>query len=318
MYEKIPVILTADKLLDRSFRKTNKILIVDRNVSYKKKKTIIAKTESFSDTLTGQLEQYVKKFPSIDNMHPFYQELLSLHIDNDKLKRSLGAVDWARKTCQMIYKKQSRALKKTKNIDFLMTKQKEIYGRMSSVVKQVNSDLVRLADAQNTLKKLPEIQDLSTVVIAGYPNVGKSSILRSISHAKPQVAQYPFTTKEIHIGHITRKEKHIKTTVQLIDTPGLFDRPLEDRNLIEKQAIAALEHLADIIVFVLDPSEICGYLLDDQKKLLSQMKKMFKKSEFIIAENKSDIKKTKTRNIKLSCNKQEGFEKLIDRIFEKI
>jgi nucleolar GTP-binding protein len=84
--------------------------------------------------------------------------------------------------------------------------------------------------------------------------VGKSSLLRCLSSAKPEIAQYPFTTKEIHVGHIEKTEKYITKRFQIIDTPGLLDRPLSKRNEIEKQAIAALTHLADLIVFVLDVS----------------------------------------------------------------
>jgi len=313
---KIPIILDSEKLLEKAFKKTKKIVIVDRNAFYKKKKTIIAKTESFSTIIIDTLESYVKKFPSINNLPEFYQEILQIKIDINKVKKSLGAVDWARKTCQMIYSRQSSGLRKSKNIDFIMQKQKEIQGRISSVVKQIDDELKLLAEAQIYLNKLPDIHEMPTVVIAGYPNVGKSSLLRCMSSAKPEIAHYPFTTKQIYVGHIERKEKYISNRFQIIDTPGLLDRPIEKRNKIEQQAIAALRYLADIIVFILDPTETCGYSLKDQKNLLLDLKKMFKKSVFIVVENKSDIKKTKSKNIKLSSTTKENLNILIDKIFE--
>ncbi len=316
MFEKLPIVLSAEQLLERSFKKAKKVQKVDRNAFYKKKKTIIARTESFSTNVINNLEQYVKKFPSIDNLSSFYQEIIDIKIDIDKLKKSLGATDWARKTCQMIYSKQSKSLKKSKNIDFLTQKQQEIYGRISSVVKQINKELLFLAEAQNILKKFPEVHDIPTVVIAGYPNVGKSSLLRCLSSAKPQIAQYPFTTKAIHVGHIEIKDKYIKKRFQIIDTPGLLDRPVSKKNDIEKQAIAALTHLADIIVFILDPSETSGYSLTDQKNLLSQTKKMFENSTFIVIENKVDQKKTKSKNLKISCVTKEGIDKLFEIIYK--
>ena len=317
MFKRIPVVLSAEELLDRSFKKARKVQIIDRNALYKKKKTIIARIDKFSTTVISNLEQYVKKFPSIEQLPSFYQDIIDIKINVNKLKKSLGAVDWARKTCQMIYSKQSKALKKSLNINFLMKKQQEIYGRISSVIKQIDKELALLAEAQNVMKKLPDVYDIPTVVIAGYPNVGKSSILRCLSSAKPKIAQYPFTTKEIHVGHIERKEKHITKRFQIIDTPGLLDRPFSERNDIEKQALSALSNRADIIVFVIDASETSGYLLEEQLHLLSQVKKMFSDSSFLIVENKVDIKRTDSKNLKVSCETGEGIDLLSDEIFSR-
>jgi nucleolar GTP-binding protein len=315
MFKDIPLVLSADQMLERALNKTKKVQITDRNALYKKKKTIIAKTDSFSTYIITSLEIYVKKFPSINNLPSFYQDIIDIKIDVNKLKKSLGAVDWARKTCQMIYTKQSKSLKKSSNIDFLMQKQQEIYGRISSVLKQINKELLFLAEAQNIIREFPEIHDIPTVVIAGYPNVGKSSILKCLSSAKPKIAQYPFTTKEIHVGHIERKEKYLIKRFQIIDTPGLLDRPFSERNIIEKQALSALRNLADIIVYVIDPSETSGYSLKNQLHLLDQIKKTFSNSTFIIVENKVDIKKTDTNNLKISCKTSKGINTLIDYIF---
>ena len=95
----------------------------------------------------------------------------------------------------------------------------------------------------------------------------------------------------------------------------MLDRPFSERNNIEKQAIAAFTHLADIIIFMFDPSETCGYSLKNQKNLLNQMKKLFKESSFIVVENKSDVKKTNSKNLKISCKDQNSIYQLIEQIF---
>lgn len=51
---------------------------------------------------------------------------------------------------------------------------------------------------------------------------------------------------------------------QVIDTPGILDQPLEERNTIEMQAVTALAHLRAAILYVMDPSEQCNYSLEDQ------------------------------------------------------
>jgi len=315
MFRNIPTILSAEELLKISFNRAKKVQIFDRNALYKKKKTIIARTDSFSTGIISHLEQNVKNFPSIENLSSFYQDIIDIKIDTNKLKKSLGAIDWARKTCQMIYTKQSRSLKKSKDINFLMEKQNEIYGRISSVVKQIAKDRIILSEAQKIMRNFPDVYDIPTAVIAGYPNVGKSSILRRLSSAKPEIAEYPFTTKEIHVGHIERNERYVSKRFQIIDTPGLLDRPLSEKNAIEKQAIAALKNLADIIIFIIDPSETSGYELKDQMHLLSQIKKMFSDSTFIIVENKVDIKRTDSKNLKISCETGEGIDILTNEIF---
>lgn len=313
---KIPMILTAEKLLDKAFRKTKKTQVADKHPFYKKKKTIIAKTESFAAVIISTLEGYVKNFPSIENLPSFHQDILNIRVEIGKTKKALGAVDWAYKTCENIFSKQIKNMKKSRNIVFLQQKQREIYGRISSVVKQINNELKTLEKAQRTLSELPEIQNLPTVVIAGYPNVGKSSLLRCLSSARPEIAQYPFTTKQIIIGHLEFRNKYRKEIFQIIDTPGLLDRSsLHKRNKVEKQAISALANLADIIVFVLDPSETCGYSIKSQMNLLKQLQEMFKKSRFIVVENKSDVKKTRSNNIKISCETKEGIDQLLDKIF---
>ena len=83
--------------------------------------------------------------------------LFDIKIDGNKLRKSLGAVDWARKTCQMIHSKQVKSLKKSRNVDFLKQKQQEIYGRMSSVVKQIDGELKIIVEAQKIMKDFPEI-----------------------------------------------------------------------------------------------------------------------------------------------------------------
>ena len=315
MFKKIPIILNSDKLLERAFRKSRKINIVDRSNFYKNKKTILARTGSFVDKISSDLEKYIKGFPSFDDLPAFYKDIINIKFDINILKKSLGAIDWAKKTCILIYSKQKKNLTKSRNIDFLKEKQREIYGRISSVVRQIEKDLVILSQVQLFMNKLPEIGDTLTIVIAGYPNVGKSSLLRCLSSAKPKIAQYPFTTKEIHVGHIEKTEGYISKRYQIIDTPGLLDRPISKKNEIEKQALAALNHLADLIIFMIDPSETCGYSLINQNNLLKHIKEFFGNSKIIVVENKADINKTGSSNVKISCKTGFGLKSLKEDIF---
>jgi len=153
-------------------------------------------------------------------------------------------------------------------------------------VHKIKKDLDFLDFAKQNLRNMPTIDfDAKTIVIAGFPNVGKSTLLRQITGADPQVANYPFTTKGIQIGHT---ERHWQN-VQIIDTPGLLDRPVLEMNDIEMNAIVALEHLADAILFIFDASETCGFHMDNQYNLLKQIEKIFSEIPVFYLFNKMDL-----------------------------
>lgn len=63
--------------------------------------------------------------------------------------------------------------------------------------------------------------------------------------------------------------------VQVVDTPGILDHPLEERNTIEMQAITALAHLRAAVLYVMDASEQCGHTLQEQLELFSNIRPLF-------------------------------------------
>lgn len=77
---------------------------------------------------------------------------------------------------------------------------------------------------------------------------------------------------------------------QVIDTPGILDKPLDQRNTIEMQSITALLHLRASILYLVDISEQCGYTLDQQAALFHSIKPVFAAKPVIIACNKIDVR----------------------------
>ena len=74
-----------------------------------------------------------------------------------------------------------------------------------------------------------------------------------------------------------------------MDTPGILDHPLEERNVIEMQAVTALAHLRAAILYFFDISEQCGHTLDEQVKLFESIKPLFVNKPLLVVANKADV-----------------------------
>ena len=188
---------------------------------------------------------------------------------------------------------------------------KEFYGRLSSVVKKLDFDTIE--GYTKELQTLPKIKHMDTILVAGYPNVGKSYLVKNLSGHKINIQPYPFTTKELLIGYMP----HRFDTVQLIDTPGILDRPLEKRNKIELKAMLALKHITRNVIFIIDPSETCGYSLEAQENLLKEIKQTFKPKIMVIATKKDIPSEKKTESdLSISNQSKEDIELVHDEIIK--
>ena len=286
-FEKTEPILTASELIDTAFKAASNSTVPRSNVKIvwiRKKEIERIKIVKF--TITSKTDRIINVTPWVHELHPFYRELVALLVGIDGLKKSLAAVNWAGQKIGSLATEYIRKISRSRTITEAGTSRKIAYGRIASVLQQVSDDLVFLRDAFVQLRKLPSINPtLTTIVIAGYANVGKSTLVRSLSTAKPEVATYPFTTKGIVVGHRTIP----KGAYQIVDTPGMLDRPLSKRNKIELQAIGAIKHLADVIIFMVDASETCGYDLDKQTNLLSEIINLFPNVPIVRILNKVDV-----------------------------
>ncbi len=312
LFENIRTVPTADELLDKAYSRAvragrGKIKEVTDREELEESMLLTA-----SNIITDNLRNIAGDWPSLDKMSDFYKELTEIIVGVDKLKMSLASLDWAASKVKEISRKYVGIMRKS---DDPVKVRKQAYGRISSIVDDVDKDLRFLNDARNKLRDLPDIKDEPTIVVAGYPNVGKSSFVSAITGARPEIAQYPFTTKNVTIGHFTFKRKRY----QVIDTPGLLDRPLDERNDIERQAISALRHVGNVLLFILDPSETCGYTLEEQYHLLGEIKQ-FIKMPVLVAANKIDIEGEKDveADMCMSTLTGECVQKVRDRLVEMI
>ncbi len=313
--KQIITILSCDEILDKAFRKVSKIEVRTVKGAKEARTESISRLNAFGHTISSQLQKYVKAFPTMDKLPPFHYALIDLQVSVDDLRRSLGALTWAAGQSEKLLKEYVRKVRRSGGKKDAEQLRKAAYGRISSVLKQVSTDLERLQEARKVIKRIPGINlEEPVVVIAGSPNVGKSMVIEKLTSAKPKIASYPFTTQEVSIGHL----QHRYQRIQFMDTPGLLDRPLEERNKIERQAILAIEHLADIIVFIFDPSETCGYTFDSQQNLLEEIQKSFPDIPIITVANKTDILHKPDIGISISALKGTGIDELRETLLAKV
>ncbi|XP_050480637.1 nucleolar GTP-binding protein 1 isoform X2 [Bombus huntii] len=163
---------------------------------------------------------------------------------------------------------------------------KAALGRMATIMKRQAANLAYLEQVRQHLARLPSIDPYTrTIIICGFPNVGKSSFINKITRADVEVQPYAFTTKSLYVGHMDYK--YLRW--QVVDTPGILDHPLEERNVIEMQAITALAHLRAAVLYFCDISEQCGHSLDQQVKLFESIKPLFANKPLTVVANKVDI-----------------------------
>jgi len=324
IFEGLPTTPRSEELIDKAFSRAAR--------SGRAKSGLEAQQsmlQTAGNILSDNLENVVTEWPDFGVVDPFYRELadavLRREIDHriaeddteqvglDALRASLSEVTWASRQVETIQREYNTKLRKT-DPETARKHRKQAFARMADVVEEVEADLLRVGEARNALRDLPDIRpDEPTIVVAGYPNVGKSSFVNAVTRADNEIASYPFTTRGIQIGHFERN--HIR--YQIIDTPGLLDRPAEERNDIENQAVSALTHLADAVVFVADASGSCGYPLDAQLALRDAVVDRFDAPVLTVC-NKSDRSRDVEADAYMSVTEDENVDAVLDLAVETV
>jgi len=286
--KKIPPALTPEKLLQIAFKRAAKEArkVQVQNKGLRKKRAEERRVRESADYIVSYLTRMEKLGDKIGTADPFQREILEISIGAETIQSAIDRLTWAKIKIAKLEVRSRRNIRMRKGDP--VTLRKDFYGKTASILDKISGDLKFIGDIQRAIKNLPTIKEGYTVVLAGMPNVGKSSLLRGLTPSTPEIQPYPFTTKNILVGYIPLGHREI----QIIDTPGILDRPLANRNPIEKQAILALRELADHILFVFDPTETCGYTMNSQLSLYREIIENFQGVTPIL--NKSDITPAET------------------------
>ena len=311
IFESLPTAPRSEELIDKAFSRAARAGRAKPNLEAQQSMLTIA-----VNITSDNLENVVTAWPDFDYVDPFYYELADCIVDVDELRQSLSEVMWASRQIEELGREYQPKLRKT-DPEIARKHRKQAFARIADIMNEIEDDLRAVGDARDELKNLPDIRpDEPAIVIAGYPNVGKSSFVNRVTRASNEIAEYPFTTRGVQIGHIERD--HIR--YQLIDTPGLLDRPEDERNNIERQAVGAIEHLADTILFFVDPSGDCGYPLDVQLELRDSVAARFAERDIPVLTicNKSDRSTDVEADAYMSITNDEGVEDVLSLAIEAV
>ncbi|MBI2861576.1 MAG: GTPase ObgE [Chloroflexi bacterium] len=129
-----------------------------------------------------------------------------------------------------------------------------------------------------------ELKLIADVGIIGYPNVGKSSLLAALSQARPEVADYPFTTLSPMLGVVDYGDHPIT----FADLPGLIDGAHEGRGLGQ----SFLQHIerTTVLIHLLDGTRTDP--LADRDAInheLSEYSPLLAEKPQVLAMNKIDL-----------------------------
>lgn len=167
-----------------------------------------------------------------------------------------------------------------------------------------------------------ELKVIADIGLIGFPNAGKSTLLSVLTHARPKIADYEFTTLEPNLGVIKTEEKNII----IADIPGLIEGAAKGRGLGHK----FLKHIERTKALVHVLSAESTNVINDYKVVRKELeefsKQLTKKKELVIVskvdilsnEDKQSIEK-ELKKIKISASfvsaaTHQGIKELLDQI----
>ena len=165
-----------------------------------------------------------------------------------------------------------------------------------------------------------ELKLMADVALVGFPNAGKSTLISTVSAAKPKIADYPFTTLEPHLGVVRVGGVRDGTEFVMADIPGLVEGAAEGKGL-GHQFLRHIER-ARVLVVLLDlgAPDAGGVSAAEQRRVLlselgSYRPELIDRPRIVVG-SKSDLGSDEEGvcDMLLSVAAGSGVQSLVDRL----
>eukprot|EP00468_Gymnochlora_sp_CCMP2014_P014176 CAMPEP_0167768540 /NCGR_PEP_ID=MMETSP0110_2-20121227/16729_1 /TAXON_ID=629695 /ORGANISM="Gymnochlora sp., Strain CCMP2014" /LENGTH=391 /DNA_ID=CAMNT_0007657235 /DNA_START=27 /DNA_END=1202 /DNA_ORIENTATION=- len=284
----LPMVADPGDILKGAMNKAKKQTPGSRitNGAEREKSRAMKQIQMLHSGLIGPLKRYMEGFPRLSRVHEFEHAMIILTIGDERYQSVLREVGELRKRMNEICKTYANRIKNSRKKQEVLDVMAEAFETVERVFTKHQSAIEKLKYNAIQLRKLPQV-DLTeaTIALVGAPNVGKSSLVRLLSSGEPEVNAYPFTTREIKMGHFYAEGRRH----QLTDTPGLLLRAPDMRNNMENLTMATLSYLPTAVLFVFDLTGRCGTNVSEQLEIREELLLDFPGKKWIDVFTKADL-----------------------------
>jgi nucleolar GTP-binding protein len=238
-------------------------IVVNQVKKEQKQEDVLFYVNFVHNKIAERLTHIYSTLPDYSKMNEYYLLMSKNIVPETTLEKYKNHYLTTIHLINSLSEKYKRFVKQERNYKNKLKIKKEYLGRISSVLKKLESTNIELKKYSKYFDQIPNPLKYFTIVLIGVPNTGKTTLLTELTDANPEINSYSFTTKTLNFGYFKKREE----IIQVIDTPGLINEEFKDMNFIEKQAIVAIKTLADIVIFLYNKHQ--GY--EEQKKILERL-----------------------------------------------
>lgn len=167
-FKAVPVVPNSTDLINIILSKTQRKTPTTVHAGYKItriRRFYMRKVKFTCSSIVEKIDSIVNTFPKLDDIHPFYGDLINILYDKDHYKMALGFLNKAKNICEKITSDYVKLLKYGDSLYRCKQLKVAALGRMATTLKKLNSSLNYLEEVRKHLGRLPSIDPNTRTLI---------------------------------------------------------------------------------------------------------------------------------------------------------